>query len=541
MRNISADARLGGLWERVQHYARGFGRTLPEIRFFVLDPLEFASLLEKNVYPVSPVNIWEGRNMVSKRHRIETGQESALYYEVVQCGNPSYAYLNNTNSDMTQASVMAHVVGHCEFSELNVLCDSKPNRSEYVMHLVRKANMGRTQMGDLHSTEYWNACESIVPLISPNSQYNLANSVDSDLEMPLREKVQEPAREAEPKRAQPYSSTLQALFKPTQEESAFRRELKQKIKKETLSRRGYRLKAPCQDVMGFLRSYAPASFGERAILNYLYTVHAPQDFIMRTQIMNEGWAMYWEKKIMLELFKEKAVTGIIDYARVFSGVCYPRPFFARNPYHLGYHLWCEVEKLYSEGKVTLEYIEEKDRLVKESWNRPGQRQPIEAMTHLVRTITDYEFLRRFLTPELVQKFHLNRVDKRTAKALGIKPSDVIREDNQHVWIDPKPVLPQMLDFFAHFNRPCVFVVDTDFNDGGLLLLHRYDGRKLKKKWIEPTLRNVNLIWKAPVYLVSENHLFQYAAGAYKDVEIDELDFEQVAERIRKDEKPFKTH
>ena len=67
---------------------------------------------QKNVYPTSPVNIWEGKRMINKKHRIETGQESSLYYEVVQTGSPSYAYLNNTNSAMMQASVMPHVVGH---------------------------------------------------------------------------------------------------------------------------------------------------------------------------------------------------------------------------------------------------------------------------------------------------------------------------------------------------------------------------------------------------------------------------------------------
>ena len=124
MQNISTDPILQKLWERTHHHAIAMGRTLPEMRFFILDSMEFASLLEKNVYPTSPVNIWEGKSMVTKKNSIENGQESSIYYEVVQTGNPSYAYLNHTNSTMMQASVMAHVVGHCEFSELNVLHDS---------------------------------------------------------------------------------------------------------------------------------------------------------------------------------------------------------------------------------------------------------------------------------------------------------------------------------------------------------------------------------------------------------------------------------
>ena len=85
--------------------------------------------------------------------------------------------------------------------------------------------------------------------------------------------------------------------------------------------------------------------------------------------MNEGWAMYWEKKIMTELFKEQSVKGIIDYARVFSGVCYPRPYYMRNPYHLGFYLWTHIEELYRDGKVSLDFHEETNQDVKDHWNK----------------------------------------------------------------------------------------------------------------------------------------------------------------------------
>ena len=80
--------------------------------------------------------------------------------------------------------------------------------------------------------------------------------------------------------------------------------------------------------------------------------------------MNEGWAMYWEKKIMTELFKEQSVKGIIDYARVFSGVCYPRPYYMRNPYHLGFYLWTHIEELYRDGKVSLDFHEKQAKTSK---------------------------------------------------------------------------------------------------------------------------------------------------------------------------------
>ncbi len=537
MRSVDTDPELKELKNKVMHLAKTMGRTIPNIRFFILDPLEFASLLEKNVYPMSPVNIWEGKNMVTKKQRIETGQESALYYEVVQTGNPSYAYLNATNNAMTQASVMAHVVGHCEFSELNVLRDSTPDRTEFVMHLVRKVKLGRQQMGDTHYRQYWNACESAIPLIATHSQYNLAHSVESEIKI-----FPDPFPEPEPSKADtyltPYSSTVEHLFHPQKMEAAFKQDLQQKIKSETLSRSGYKLKVPCQDVFGFLRYYAPGSHAEKSIMDYLYTVHAPQDFVLRTQIMNEGWAMYWEKKIMLELFKEKAVKGIIEYARTFSGVCYPRPYFMRNPYHLGYHLWCHIEELYRKGKVTLDFLEESDQKKKVEWEKHPKKDPMSEMEHLIRTMTDFEFLRRFLTPALVEEFQLNKVDKRMLRRFGISPDSIMREDAHFSYLNPVDVKQEMLSFFTYFGRPRLYVIDSDFRDGGILLFHRNDGRHLKRAWIEPALKNIHYLWKGPVFLVTQNTLYQYSNNRLKKVEIPEPSFESIVERMQNNEKPF---
>lgn len=540
MRSVHTDPVLTELEARVLHHAREFGRTLPEIRFFILEPLEFASLLEKNVYPTSPINIWEGKRMVHKKHAIKTGLESSLYYEVVQTGNPSYAYLNDGNNPVTQASVMAHVVGHCEFSERNVLRDSSQHRSEYVMYLVRKVDRARQQMGAKDYLEYWNAVESIAPLIAPNSQFNLARATETEDNRGARltSSASDPSP-GEPEVVTPVFDTLTQLLSGAGEEISFESELRKRRRDETLSRRGYVLKAPCQDVLDFVRHYAPTTRSERTILDYKYVTKAPQDFVMRTQIMNEGWAMYWEKKIMFALFEERAVNGIIDYTRVFANVCSPRPYFQRNPYHLGYHLWTHIEKLYRDGKVSLEYREETDRDKKARWREDRDVDAIEALGHLVDTVTDYEFLRRFLTPELAHELHLNRVDLRTAERMGIQDSDIIKKDRRYVWLDPVPIRDEMLSFYTHFFRPRIYVIDSDFEDGGLLLYHREDGRPLRKDWIRPTLRNLHRIWKAPVMLLTQDQLFAVTGNQYKSEEVESVSFDDVVERMRRGDKPYR--
>lgn len=541
MRSIHTDSELTRLEGRVLHYARKYKRTLPEMRFFILDPMEFASLLIKKVYPVSPINLWEGKEMINTRNRIESGQESSLYYEVVQCGRPSYAYLNETNDAMTQASVMAHVVGHCEFSELNVMNDSDDDRTEWIIYLSNKVKRAQYQMGKTRYKTYWNACESLLPLIHPNSRFNLERAV-------VTEQIMAPAKPEEKNPDDnfldqiPFSSTVEALLKPQKQSSKLmiHKAKKTITDRETISRKGFRLKAPCQDIAGFLRDYASTSQAEQDIIHYLYTVNSKQDFVMRTQIMNEGWAMYWEKKIMMKLFKEKACSGIIDYCRVFSNVCAPRPWFQRNPYHLGFHLWTHIEEEYKLGRHSADFQKEIDLNKKDKWFTPPEIPVMEYLESIVKTCTDYEFLRRYLTSELVEKMHLNRLHRVQAKQVGINPDDVIRENKTYVWVNPKDVKTDMLNFFTHFYRPRIYLIDTDFMDGGLLLYHRDDGRDLRKDWIKPTLKNINLVWRGSIGLLTKDKLYTWSSGTFSELKANQPSFETICARLANSEKAFKT-
>ena len=539
MRSIHTDPELTHLEQRVLHYAQKYKRNLPEMRFFILDPMEFASLLIKKVYPVSPINLWEGKDMINTRNRIESGQESSLYYEVVQCGRPSYAYLNETNNAMTQASVMAHVVGHCEFSEINVMQDSDDDRTEWIIFLTNKVNRARYQMGDNRYKTYWNACESLIPLIHPNSRFNLQRALVTErLVAPVKKVSDE--NELTFLDSIPFSSTIDSMLKPEKLSSKLMLHKAQKNidERETISRKGFRLKAPCQDITGFLRSYAPSSQAEKDVLNYLYTVNSKQDFVMRTQIMNEGWAMYWEKKIMMKLFKEKACKGIIEYCRVFANVCAPRPWFQRNPYHLGFHMWAHIEEDYNRGHHTADFKNEVDLNKKRTWHQPPEAPAIEYLESIVKTCTDYEFLRRYLTLPLIDKLHLNRLPRGLAKQIGINNDDIVKENQHYVWINPTDVKKDMLNFFTHFYRPRIYLVDTDFMDGGLLLYLRDDGRDLRKDWIKPTLKNINLIWRASISLLTKDKLYTWRAGIFNELNAAQPSFEVVCERLANNERVF---
>jgi stage V sporulation protein R len=504
MIGVSKIPVLQNLKERVLHYAtEKFGMTLPEMRFFNLDNEEFMSLLEKGVFPNSPVNIWEGKEVINRRIRVEHGLEPGTIYEVVQPGDPAYVYLNDGNEDVMQASVMAHVCGHCEFAELTVLNASEKDLTEKILFLAKKVEEARQRMGHDAYIEYWNRAESLSGFVRPISQFSLENSIDHDRFAHSEVAAEEPKKQGFRYHSNSLSNLIhnEAVVNSLSEEKQ-----EKKRQRNELDQKGYRLKAPCEDVFGFVMNYAPTSVYQRRILEYLYETNRQSEKIMRTQIMDEGWCMYWEKKIMLELFKEKAVGGIIEHLKVMAAVCHPRPYFQRNPYHLGYYLWKHVEEMHKKGKISSSYLDEKDREAKEEWDKAPERDTVEFMRHLVKTITDHEFLRRFLSPEMVEECYLNRIP--IAYAMSIEaafPAEaIVKQDDHWIWIDPETIRNVMLSRFENFGRPRIYVIDDNYNnEGGLLLYHRNDRLgPLRKNWINATLTSINCLWQRPVHLLA---------------------------------------
>jgi stage V sporulation protein R len=215
----------------------------------------------------------------------------------------------------------------------------------------------------------------------------------------------------------------------------------------------------------------------------------------------------------------------------------------RNPYHMGYYMWNHIEDLYRKGKVSLSFTEEQIRETKTNWNVNGTNNPIEKMDHLVKTITDYEFIRRFLDKDLIDKLYLNRLTHNMAAESGfLNPENenlIYRADKNYVYLSHDYVKNEMLEFFSDFFRPMIYVIDTDFQDGGLLLYHKHKGRDLKTNWIPPTLGNINTIWKSPAYLITGNMLFKASEKDTTKIDIKPIDFETIRERMFKNEKPFK--
>ncbi|AEI43963.1 SpoVR family protein [Paenibacillus mucilaginosus] len=213
-----------------------------------------------------------------------------------------------------------------------------------------------------------------------------------------------------------------------------------------------------KDVIGFIASNSRMlEDWQREIL---YMLRGEMHYFwpqMETKILNEGWATFWHLRLLRRLALEEE--EILEFAKMNAGVIQTAPGRV-NPYHLGLRM--------------LEYVE--------------RREGLEALFELRETESDVSFLRGYLSRDMVEEMDLflferqDRVYRVTDKETEKVRDTLIRER-------------------ANGGFPYITAMDDDYQGRGeLLLLHRYEGLELDRKYVDRTLPLVHRLWGKPVHL-----------------------------------------
>ncbi len=272
-------------------------------------------------------------------------------FEVVFPGNPGHAYLASSNGLGDNILVAAHVLGHADFSNNNLLfrrCQDQGSE-----HIVEHAASHARQIEQHIESFGKNAVEQVLDAALSLEQY-------IDIDQALR-------RER-------YPDYLPAAVHTT--DDAFRARfaaLDAGVAVTTHSPRKIRAPLPPhpeRDLLWFIATYAPEMESwERDIFLavreesfYFYPVYA-------TQIMNEGWASYWHARLLREAdFIPQA--AYLDAIKCHSDVVRPiaageQVALSVNPYHLGFTLWEEIVK-----KSSVDFVFSGSRAARSKWS-PG--------------------------------------------------------------------------------------------------------------------------------------------------------------------------
>jgi stage V sporulation protein R len=367
-------------------------------------------------------------------------------FEVVFPGNPGRAYLARGNSLQENTLVVAHVLGHADFSRHNELF--RRSQQEVGYRIVDQAAGHARQIAAAMEEHGQERVERVLDAA-------LALEAHIDPFKGLRRQRYPEYVEEKPIDDDTFRDRFHQL--PGDERPAQSHEPK---------RRAELPAQPERDLLWFIAQYAPELEGwERDIFLavreesfYFYPVFA-------CQIMNEGWASYWHARLLREAdFIPQ--NEYLDAIKTHSDVVRPhaadkQASLSINPYHLGFCMWESII------------------------DNVGLKKAMEIRTQ----DDDFSFIRNYLTEELAEELKLFRFKASKDGAIEVVDRDI--NALRDAILAPK----------YNFGAPAVAVKHVE-TDGTLHLVHEHetDGRGLDVKRAEKVLDYLHRVWRRPVKL-----------------------------------------
>ncbi len=368
-------------------------------------------------------------------------------FEVVYPGNPGRAYMAQSNSIPENTLVIAHVLGHADFSKNNELF--RRSQEEVGYKIVEQAA---------------GHAKRIAAAIDQHGQEKVEQVLDAALALEAHiDAFKGLRRDPYPEYRLPPSVAAPGEFKDRFRELPGE---EQPVVKDAENVRADIPPHQERDLLWFIAHYAPAlEDWERDIFLavreesfYFYPVFA-------CQTMNEGWASYWHARLLREAdFIPQS--EYLDAIKTHSDVVRPHASgnqvsLSLNPYHLGFSMW---EKI-----IETEGLERAFQIRKEE--------------------DDFGFIRNYLTPELVEELKLFQYQQKKDGSISVLETDL------------DALKESILNRKYNFGAPRVSAAEVGV-DGTLHLVHEHqsDGRGLDLGRCEKVLEYTHRVWRRPVTL-----------------------------------------
>jgi len=458
--------------DRIRQVALDYGLDFFEVVYVLLNSAQINEIAAFGGFP-SRYPHWRFGMEYEQLSKSHTYGLSKIY-ELVINNDPSFAYLQESNEDVDQKLVMAHVYGHSDFFKNNIffahtnrkMIDSMANHGNVVRRHIDR-------IGQETVEDFIDVVLSLENLIDPNRVFLEGGAHHV---APSRAGG-EPAAVGKI-RAKEY---LDSYVNPPE----FLEEQRQKLEEEHRQRQQVPDR-PERDVLLFLAEHAPLQRWQQDIVEIIRDeayYFLPQ---RQTKIMNEGWASYWHTRIMTEKVME--ASEVIDYADKCAGV-FSMPPGNFNPYKVGIELFRDIERRWDRGQFGPEWERCTDHEEKLRWNRPTNKGK-EKIFEVRRLYNDITFIDTFLTPAFCdqQQLFVHRYNERTRRReISDREFDAVKQ--------------QLLASLSNGGNPVIKVIDANFeNRGELLLEHDHQGLDLDISYADATLGNVQKLWNRPVHL-----------------------------------------
>ncbi|HEY3369053.1 MAG TPA: SpoVR family protein [Symbiobacteriaceae bacterium] len=416
--------------ERIVELAHGFGLDFFEMRYEVC-PADIIYTFGAYGMP----NRFSHWSFGKSFHQMKTQYDYGMskIYELVINSDPCYAFLLDSNSVLQNKLIAAHVLAHCDFFKNNYRF--KTTNRQMVHSMAAFANRVIQYEHDLGRGKVEHFLDAVLAINEHVDPFHKVATYAGEGASPQAAAA-----------SSPYDDlwALDELGKPNHPGMV---EERPQVKPQAT-----------RDILLFLQEHCPdLAEWQRDILSALRNemlYFRPQ---METKIMNEGWASTWHARIMREL--DLTPDESFEFARMHAGVLAPSRYHL-NPYHLGYHIFDDIEKRFGRAKI-----------------------------FEVREVeTDVSFIRNYLTKELCEKLDLY---------LFAKDGDEYKISATG-WEKVRDGIVQQI---SNGGYPYIYAEDYDYQRRGeLYLRHSFEGVELDPVYLKKTLPHVYHIWQRPVNL-----------------------------------------
>lgn len=490
--------RLKKLEHRIYEIAKENGLEFCDIEFDVIPAEKMFEIMSYGI--PGQIRSWKYGRDYEKTRTIYEKVGAGLPYEVVVNTNPARAYLMKDNTIALQTLIIAHVVGHVAFFNMN----------KY--HVENDENI---------ASRLSNASNRIEDYINKYGIDLVEATIDAGHSIMLHSNpwLTEETEEEKLERIFEQKKQKKHDKQVTQFMDMFEDELVVDIEREKYNNQLYvALKnktpiVPTEDLIRYIIDHSRnLSVWQKDILEI---IRAWGQYVwpnIKTKYMNEGFATFWHEKILRQLFREGLLTATehaeCNYSNSLVKAKNP---FSMNPYLIGCEMWEDIVERWNTGKHGTDFEETEDHDLKMNYDDKSMK-GMEKMFKVLRTSNDWMFMHNFLTPDLVRKLKMY---------IYTKYSNVFVEELVITDKKAKEICDIIIRSFAHSGIPKVFVQDGNhLKQGELLLKHEHIGADLDPEYAQKTLEHIQFLWgeKCNLITLKNKQKFNYVANKSKEIE-----------------------
>lgn len=468
---------LEGLRGEARRLAEEAGLDPWEVTFGVVD---YDRINELSAYDGFPVRYPHWQFGMSYDYFRKRGAYSGWWtYELVLNTRPALAYLRASNTVVETKGVMVHVYAHVDFFRHNRWF-SKTNRD-----MIRLMENHATRVERYMNQYGVERVESFLDKVL-SIQYNIdphAPFIKRRWQAKRSAKDEEEGNgQLEAGRIPVKRDYMERFINPPAWVEKRRARIRAELEEKKL-REATELERPQKDLLQFLMKHGRLEDWQKdliALVREESYYFVPQ---IQTKVMNEGWASYWESKIMAGF---AGPNEFLDHADMMSKVLGGG---ALNPYRLGKLIWADIKERWDKGRFGREWELCKDKEKKEKWDtRAGLG--TEKIFEVRRNYNDVTFIDEFFTEELCARLNLF--------AYEYIPETGAYHITSRSFADVKK---KLLLRHTNLGKPTIKVVTGNYdNKGELLLIHEWNGIGLEWEDAKQVLKNIHAMWGRPVNL-----------------------------------------